>query len=106
MAIRVLFRCHFGLPFRQASEEEKQKVQDGMGEVFKKWKASGTKLMGYFGSSAHVDGFSHYMLFEIDDAAQVGEMDNDIFAGEIGKYVEDFQIHVGRDFEAIEEIWK
>jgi hypothetical protein len=45
MAIRVMFRMHLGLPFRQASHDEKLKVRDGLGEVFKKWNESGIKLV-------------------------------------------------------------
>ena len=33
MAIRVLFRFHLGLPFRQASDEEKQKAIELLGAV-------------------------------------------------------------------------
>ena len=106
MAIRVMFRLHLGLPFRQAPDAEKLKVREGLGEAFKKWKESGIKLIGTFTSSAHVDGFAHHLLLEVDDITKVTEMDHDIFGGELGKYVEDFQIHTGRDFQVIEDTWK
>ncbi len=106
MAIRVLFRFHLGLPFRQASDEEKQKSHESMGEMFKKWKSSGVKLIGTFGSPAHEDGFASHMILEVEDIAQVGEMDHDIFMGDAGKFIEDFQFHIGVARTHIEDIWK
>jgi hypothetical protein len=105
-AIRVLFRFHLGLPFRKASEEEKKKVGDLLGEIFQEWKSSGIKLIGTFGSPAHVSGFASYMIFEVDDLSKVGKMDQSIFRGEVGRFIEDFQVHIGIARTAIEDMWK
>ena len=105
-AIRVLFRFHLGLPFRQASEEERKKVGELMRETFQEWKSSGIKLIGTFGSPAHVDGFATYMIFEVDDFSKVGKMDQGFFRGEVGKFIEDFQVHVGIARTFIEDMWK
>jgi len=106
MAIRVLFRFHFGLPFRQASDEEKQKAYQAIEELFKKWKSSGVKLIGTFGGPAHVDGFAHHMILEVEDVSKVWEMDQGIFGGEVGKLIEEFQFHIGVARTSIEDIWK
>ena len=105
-AIRVLFRMHFGLPFRQASQEEKQKVSEKLTQMFNTWKTSGIRLLGTFGSPAHVGGFAHYLLFEVDDYEKVGEMDRGIFAGEVGRYIENFDLHIGMSRSQIEDVWK
>ena len=106
MAIRVLFRIHAGLPYRQASEEEKKRLLELWIEMFKKWKSSGVKLLGTFGSGAHVDGFAHHMILEVEDEGKVGEMDRDIMMGEVGQFIEDFQFHIGGARKEIEDVWE
>ena len=105
-AIRVLFRLHFGSPYQQAPEEERKKAGELVRETFKKWKASGIRLIGTFSSTAHVDGYAHYTILEVDDLSQVQEMDRDIFLAEVGKYIERFDFTVGISRQFIEDIWK
>ena len=64
------------------------------------------KLLGTFGSGAHVDGFAHHMIFEVEDEGKVGEMDRDIMMGEVGQFIEDFQFHIGGARKEIEDVWK
>ena len=104
--LRVLFRCHFGLPYRQGSEEERTKTHELARQMFEKWKSSGVKLIGTFSCSSHVDGFAHHIILEVDDVRKVVEMDNDIFSGEVGKYMENFQFHIGWPGPGMEEIWQ
>jgi predicted amidophosphoribosyltransferase len=57
--IRVLFRYHGGVPLRQASDEAKAQSRTRLKEIFAKWKASGVKLVAYFGSYGEgVDGYA------------------------------------------------
>ena len=104
--LRVLFRFHGGLPARQASEEEKQKLQEVAQQMFQKWISSGVKLIGTFSCSSHPDGFAHHIILEVDDVKQVVEMDNDIHAGEVGKLIENFQFHIGWPSPGIEAMWQ
>ena len=106
--IRVLYRFMFGLPARQASEEARDQRVSLSQELFKKWKASGVKLIGYFATYGNaVDGFCHHMILEVDELDKVQEMAVDIQDGEIGRFIERFDFHVGSGFEAqIEEFWE
>ena len=105
MTTRVLFRFHAGLPFRQASEEDRKQCFELWDDMLEKWKTSGVKLIGSFGSPAHVDGFANYLIFEVEDTGLVTEMDHDIQMGDAGQLIEDFQFHVGTPRTRVEEIW-
>jgi hypothetical protein len=94
--VRVLFRVSLGLPFRQASNEERKRVMQLWQETATKWKSAGVKLVGYFGADGSaLHGFGHHYIFEVDDLSVIREMDADIFYGELGKYVEDFAFNIG-----------
>ena len=103
--IRVLFRYQLGLPFRQASDEEKKRASELWEEMSKKWKSSGVRLIGYFGAYGHaVDGFCHHYIFEVDDLERVREMNADVFRGKGSKYLERFSFHIGQGHGS-EEWW-
>jgi hypothetical protein len=103
--IRVLFRFTRGLPFRQASDEEKKWVDTYWTETARRWKSRGVKLLGYFGAYGHaVDGFCHHYVFEVDDVDTVRQMNADIYRGKGGKYLEHFSFHVGQGHGS-EEWW-
>ena len=103
--IRVLFRFTRGLPFRQASDEEKQRVNELWTALCTKWKSGGVELIGYFGAYGHsVDGFCHNYIFEVDDVEQVRRMNTDVFRGEGAQYLETFSFHLGQGHGS-EEWW-
>ena len=105
-ALRVLFRFQFGLPMRQASDEEREKARELVRETFQKWNSSGVKLIGTFGNQGALDGFAHYMILEVDDVNKVQEIDRDITFGEVGKFIEKYSFHVGWARTFFEDIWK
>lgn len=105
--LRILFRFSFGLPYRRASDEEKKKTGDLLTQMMKKWKASGVKLIGYFGAQGEtLDGFSHNMILAVDDVTKALELDADITGTEFGKYIERFSLVIGWGFPPLEELWK
>jgi hypothetical protein len=104
-SIRVLFRFSIGLPYRQASAEEKKQVLALLQQMFQAWKAAGVRLIGTFGNQGAVDGFSHYIVLEVDDLSQVVAMDQAIMGGEVGRFVEKFSFHIGWKRDFVEEIW-
>jgi hypothetical protein len=105
-ALRVFFRASLGLPFRQASDEEKRKVDELWNEMATKWKSAGVRLVGYFGAHGEaLDGFGHNYIFEVDDVEIVRKMDDDIVRGELGKYIERFSFHIGCG-RGVEDWWR
>ena len=104
--LRIMFRFSTGLPWRQASAEERARFSSLFTEIFTRWKSSGVKLLGYFGSRGQgIDGFSHNLIFAVDDLSVIDEMDADIISGEIGRYVEKFSFDVGWGLASFEGIW-
>ena len=105
-AIRILFRATLGLPYRQASDQQKKEFGRLWEATATKWKSSGIKLVGYFGAHGEaLDGFSHNYIFEVDDACQVQDMDADIFQTQIGRYIERYSFHIGSS-PGIEAWWE
>ncbi len=104
-SIRVLFRFSVGLPYRQASAKEKKQALALLEQAFQKWKAAGVRLIGTFGNQGAVDGFSHYIILEVDDLSQIVEMDEEIMGGEVGRYIEKFSFHIGWSRTFVEDIW-
>jgi hypothetical protein len=77
--IRVLFRFHAGVPFRQASEEAKAQYRAQLIQNFGKWKASGVKLVGSFSAYGEgVGGFAHHVILDVPEITMVREMNRDI----------------------------
>src|SRR5690606_34004792 len=104
-ALRVLFRFSTGLPYRLASDEEKQQAGVLLEQVFQGWRDTGVRLIGTFGNHSAMDGFAHYVILEIDDLDQVHAMDRDIVKGVVGKYVEKFSSHIGWARPFIDSTW-
>jgi hypothetical protein len=104
--IRVLFRFVGGLPARQATQEERSQFGESPG-WWAKWKASGVVLIGAFSTYGNaVDGFCHHVILEVDDVRVVHEMQRDVQGGEMGKYIERYDFHVGYPFRGLEEQWE
>jgi hypothetical protein len=99
-----MLRLHLGVPFRQASAEERQELMEQFKQFYAKWKASGVKLIGsYHGCGEGVGGYAHYVLFDVDDIETVYQMNRDIF-GLRGLY-QRHSIDVGLP-PAVEEVWE
>jgi len=57
--VRVMLRAYGGVPFRYASKDEKERSMEKVGQVFRKWKSAGVKLIGgfnTFGTWSEADG--------------------------------------------------
>jgi hypothetical protein len=96
-----------GEPWRQISEEEREEHRKRWSELWEAWKADpGIKFISYYWTPGRsLDGYSHHMLLEVDDALKVVEMDRAVNRGQLGpceKY--SFEVVYG-DTEA-DEFWK
>ena len=103
--IRVMFRFHGGMPVRQASDEARAQFSPKLKEIFAKWKSSGVKLVGYFGSYGNgVDGYAHHLILDVPEITMVQEMNSDIFGG-LGAFYEKHHFEVGEG-RAGEDLWE
>lgn len=92
----VLFRFTAGLPVRQMSSEERSQMMDLWAQYAEKWESRGVRRLDvWHGYGEGVDGFGHYLIFEVDDAKVVHEMARDIQRGELGRFVERYSMHIG-----------
>jgi hypothetical protein len=92
--VRVLYRFHAGLPWRQASDEARAQNRAQLTQIFGKWKSSGVKLIGYFcdyGGGA--TGYGHHVILDVPEVSMVREMDNDIM--KLGGMYEKHSFDVG-----------
>ena len=109
--LRVLFRLNWGQPFRSASADERRAAtQTLMQQTLPKWKAAGVRLVGYFSNAGgDLDQYNHYMIFEVDELAQVQAMNQDIFSAEFSGLIERYSFTVGwgmvRDGLPLEQWW-
>lgn len=104
--IRVLCRFMFGLPYRQATQEEQARRNPLVGQLLSQWKSSGARLIGGFMTYGNaVDGMCHHLILEVDDLDRVQQMAQDIQGGEIGRFIERYDLHVGGGAEW-EAWWK
>ena len=94
--IRVMFRLHVGTAYRQASDEAKAQYYAKLKEIFAKWKSSGVKLVGYFGSYGNgVDGYAHHLILDVPEITMLREMNGNTF-GLGGLYQKhSFEVGVG-----------
>ena len=87
--IRVLLRWHFGLPSRQASEEETAQAREAVRQTIQEWKSSGVKLVGTFGGYGNGTGeYAHYAILEVDSLDVVNEMNNALYGGNSSRFYE------------------
>jgi len=93
-----------GLPWRQATEEQRQKSIEASAAMMRKWKAAGIELVGYFGApSAGATGHVHNYIFRVKDAAQFHQMAADVDqANEAWKIVERHAMTFGWDHGRLE----
>ena len=105
LTTRVFFQVHMGLPYRQASDEQRSEVMDSLTGIFRKWKSSGIRLIGYFGAPGRIEGCAHNYVFEVDDVKQVREMDGDIFNGKVRAAIEKYRFHIGWG-RGVEDLWE
>jgi hypothetical protein len=102
--IRVMFRFHVGVPYRQASDEARAQYWAQIKQVFAEWKSSGVKLVGYFGSYGNgFDGYAHHMILDVPEITMVRKMNGDIFG--LGGIYEKNHFEVGAG-GAGEELWE
>ena len=92
-AIRVLLRSKLGVPFLQASDEEKEAMGKESDKIWKKWQAAGIKLLAHW--SGPLDGFAHYQIFEAPDLDAAWQMDQDWWAAKYRRLFEQLEFHVG-----------
>ncbi|NPV10060.1 MAG: hypothetical protein HPY83_19105 [Anaerolineae bacterium] len=106
--IRVLFQYTLGLPYGQASEEERKQAAESALEMARKWKASGVTYVGYFGSLAGPGApeFAHTTVLEVKDFVQVQEMSDELYHSEWGKYVEKYRLEVGSGWPDLDAFWR
>ena len=103
--VRALLRFQLGTPFRLASAEEKQQTIDVFGQMLKKWKSSGVKLIGGFDSYGDgTTGYAHLAILEVDDVAVIESLNNDIFASDM--LFEKHSIEIGDLRPMFEKFWE
>ncbi len=106
MSFRVLMRMHGGLAVRQATSEQRESILGpGFEKMLSGWQNQGIRLIGTFGNGAHVDGFAHYAIFEIDDMDLIKKMDNDFMGSDFAGMIEDFELHLGWSRDFIDKYW-
>jgi chlorite dismutase len=104
--LEVLLQFTNGLPWRQASEEQKKKAMESWRQLYKKWKGSGIHLIGNFSASRALDRYSNNLLFAIKDIQQYNEMTGDLMDADATKWIEDWRMVLGQGFPQVEELWK
>ena len=91
----VLFQFSLGLPWRQASQEERDKATEGWQAMLAKWEADGIERLGYIVTQA--TEYAHTGLFRLKNADQHHQMEQDINdAVDAFKLVEKFSLAIGR----------
>jgi hypothetical protein len=104
MACTVLFRYQMGLPYRQASPQERDAWARAFADMLRKWKSSGVKLKASFNSSSRVGGFCHNWIMEAGSMEFAQGLSSDLVTGPVGKLLEDFSIEVGGSMA--EKFWE
>jgi hypothetical protein len=91
--VRVLVQTHWGTSYHAASEEGKKEMREKQQQFLTSWKEAGIELVGDFHAYGDgVGGYSHHLLFDVDDLETVTRMNSDIF--QAGIY-QRHAIHVG-----------
>jgi hypothetical protein len=99
--IRVVFQWHLGLPWRQASEEEREQSNTLLLQIFEKWKRDPGITHRYYFLRR---GVAHYNIFEVDDLSKIDEMDNDITLAQ-GLLLEKYSFEVVFANRTVADAW-
>jgi len=87
-------RYRFTNAFSAAPQAEREKLWEEMGRITEKWTGAGVRMLSSWISAAYVDGFDHYVIWEVPDVDTVQQMNHDWDVAETGKYV-DGDYHIG-----------
>jgi hypothetical protein len=91
----VMFQATLGLPFHQASQEERAGFYEAWGAMEAKWEARGIELVAYIGTQA--TEYAHTSIYRLKNADQFFEMEQDIAdAGDLFSRMEKFSIALGK----------
>mgnify|MGYP000864008848 CR=1 FL=1 len=102
----VILQIQLGLPWRQASAEQRKEAHAEFLEMAKKWKASGIRLIGTFTFPQVLNGYSNNWFFGIDNDTQMDQINRDIMGSQFGKIIEDFSLANGGANADFEENWR
>jgi hypothetical protein len=93
---------------RGASEEQKSRFGEAGRQWVEKCKASGVRHVGEWHAYGpnELDGFGHYVIFEVADLSTALEMSTEISDGEMGRLIERFSFSIGFGTPEREAIWK
>lgn len=102
--IRIMMRWKYTNALYAAPQAERQKLWEDMGRFTEKWTSAGVKIRGAWVSTAYVDGFDHYVIWEVPDVDTVRQMHQDWSMRETAKYTEgDYQIGWAPPWDAGED---
>jgi hypothetical protein len=96
-----------GEPWRRIAAEEREELRKRRNKLIEARKEDpGIKFISYyFTVGRSLDGYSHHMLFEVDDALKVNEMDSAIHLGQWGPF-EKYSFEVVFGNTETDELWK
>jgi hypothetical protein len=89
----MLMRYRFTNAFAAASQAEREKLWEEMGQFAEKWTDAGAKMLSGWVSTAYVDGFDHYVIWDVPGVDTIQQMKNDWLMAETARYTDgDYQI--------------
>lgn len=103
-SVRIMVRMNFGVPYRMASAEAKERDSETFTQLLTKWKVSGVQLVGGFGTYGEgVDRYAHHIILEVDSLEAVKSLSTDIFRS--GMLLERHSVEVGES-SYFERLWE
>ena len=91
----VMYQVTLGLPWRQASQEERDRAYEAYHAMTAKWKARGIERIAYIATQA--TEYAHTYIYRLKSADQHFLMAQDINdAVDLFRYIEKFSIALGR----------
>lgn len=103
--VRVMLRAYGGVPLRYASEDEQKQSLEKLGEVLRKWKAAGVKLIGAFNTfGTWSDSDGHFMILDFESLEQVNEFYEEF--SNSGTLFDKLSLTVGPPSPAMGSIWE
>jgi hypothetical protein len=92
--VRVLVRFRYTNAFLAAPQAEREKLWEEMGRSTEKWTNAGAKMLSAWVSAGYVDGFDHYVIWDMPGVDTVQQMRNDWFEAATAHYI-DADYHIG-----------
>jgi hypothetical protein len=90
----VLYESKLGLPWRQATEAQREKAMEAAKAMMDKWKAAGIERIMYIQTQS--TEYPHHWILKLKSADQFRQMAQDIDdAKDFFKFVEKFNISLG-----------